>query len=81
VIPQYNLAGREGTPADVRELLSWLTARGARPDLDVIAEGETPAGDRAATTALATRWEMPHHAADRMREVRQRLAAGPVIAA
>jgi hypothetical protein len=66
----------------------------SRPDLDVIVEGETPAGDRAATTALATpwaevgctwwletRWEMPHHAADRMREVRQRLAAGPVIAA
>lgn len=90
VIPQYQLDGREGAPDDVRELRAWLAERGARADLDVIAEGETPAGDQPAAAAtvapwaaagctwwLETRWEMPHHEADRMRQVRERLAAGP----
>jgi len=90
IVPQYHLGDREGTPDDIRELRAWLTEHGARPDLDVIAEGETPADDPAAAAAvlrpwtdagctwwLETRWEMPHDAAERMQEVRRRLAAGP----
>jgi hypothetical protein len=72
---------------------SWLNAHGARPDIDIIAEGETPADDTGAGTAivsplaaagciwwLETRWEMPHHSAERMQQVRTRLAAGPRLA-
>jgi len=90
VVPQYQVAGREGTPEDARALRAWLLERGAKPDLDVIAQGETPADDPEAATAqvapwavagctwwLETRWEMPHHSAERMHEVRERLAAGP----
>jgi alkanesulfonate monooxygenase SsuD/methylene tetrahydromethanopterin reductase-like flavin-dependent oxidoreductase (luciferase family) len=90
VIPQYQIEGREGTPDDVRRLRSWLTAHGARTDIDVVAEGETPASDAIAardlvtpwadagcTWWLETRWEMPHHTPHRMAQVRQRLAAGP----
>ena len=90
IIPQYALGGRAGAPDDVRELRAWLAARGASPGLDVIADGETPADDRAAAAAavapwadagctwwLETRWEMPHHSAERMAQVRERLAAGP----
>jgi alkanesulfonate monooxygenase SsuD/methylene tetrahydromethanopterin reductase-like flavin-dependent oxidoreductase (luciferase family) len=92
VVPQYDLDGQEGTPDDVRAMRAWLADRGARPDLDVVAEGETPANDPTAAGAqvmpwadagctwwLETRWEMPHHIADRMLEVRQRLSAGPPI--
>ncbi|HEY1330754.1 MAG TPA: LLM class flavin-dependent oxidoreductase, partial [Actinomycetota bacterium] len=63
---------------------------GADPNLDVIAEGETPADDASAAAAmvapwaeagstwwLETRWEEPHHSAERMGEVRARIAAGP----
>ncbi len=69
---------------------AWLTEHGASPGLDMISEGETPAGDRAAAAAavapwaeagctwwLETRWEMPHDAEERMQQVRERLAAGP----
>ena len=58
--------------------------------IDVIAEGETPADDPAAAAAhvepwaaagctwwLETRWEMPHHDTDRLRQIRERIAAGP----
>jgi hypothetical protein len=60
----------------------------------MVAEGETPAGDPAAAAAqitpwaeagctwwLETRWEMPHDSAVRMREVHERLAAGPPVPA
>lgn len=90
IIPQYDLGGREATPADVRELRNWLADQGAGPRLDVISEGQTPAGDQAAAAAavapwaeagctwwLETRWEMPHDSGDRLRQVRERLAAGP----
>jgi hypothetical protein len=56
----------------------------------VVADGETPADDRAAAAAvvtplaeagctwwLETRWEMPHQSPERMREIRQRISAGP----
>jgi alkanesulfonate monooxygenase SsuD/methylene tetrahydromethanopterin reductase-like flavin-dependent oxidoreductase (luciferase family) len=90
VVPQYQVGDREGTPDDARALRAWLTDRGASPDLDVIAEGETPAGDPSAAEALVspwsdagctwwleTRWEMPHNSPERMRDVQRRLAAGP----
>src|SRR5712691_11659698 len=94
IIPQYDLGGRDATPQDALAMRAWLAERGARPDLEVIADGDTPADDPAAASArvtpwaeagctwwLETRWEMPHDAQDRMREVRQRLAAGPPPAA
>ncbi len=90
VIPQYHLDDRDGTPDDVRAMRSWLAEHGARADLDVVADGETPADDPAAATALITpwaeagctwwletRWELPHHTQDRMTGIRHRIAAGP----
>jgi len=91
LIPSFRLEGdRDGTPADVREAREWLLARGARADLDLISEGETPADDPSAAAELVrpwadagctwwmeTRWEMPHDAPDRLAEVRRRLEAGP----
>jgi len=90
IIPQYDLDGREPKPEDAREMRDWLTGQGAGPGLDVISEGETPADDHAAAVAavtpwaeagctwwLETRWQMPHDAAERMDQVRERLTAGP----
>lgn len=90
VVPEWHLDGRDGTPDDVRQMRSWLSERGAADTLDVIAEGETPADDPAAATGrvapwaeagctwwLETRWEMPHESDERMREVAERIAAGP----
>jgi alkanesulfonate monooxygenase SsuD/methylene tetrahydromethanopterin reductase-like flavin-dependent oxidoreductase (luciferase family) len=75
---------------DLREMRAWLAEHGARPDLDVLAEGETPADDPAAAAAqvepyaaagctwwMETRWEMPHHSPERMHQIRERIAAGP----
>jgi alkanesulfonate monooxygenase SsuD/methylene tetrahydromethanopterin reductase-like flavin-dependent oxidoreductase (luciferase family) len=90
VVPEYHVAGHEGGPEDTRAMRAWLAQRGARADLDVISEGETPASDPAAGSAritpwaeagctwwLETRWEMPHNSPERMNEIRQRIAAGP----
>jgi alkanesulfonate monooxygenase SsuD/methylene tetrahydromethanopterin reductase-like flavin-dependent oxidoreductase (luciferase family) len=91
IIPQYQTEdGRAEGPQDARALRDWLTAHGAGPGFDMVAEGETPAGDPAAaadlvapwadagcTWWLETRWEMPHDSAERMRDIRERLAAGP----
>jgi alkanesulfonate monooxygenase SsuD/methylene tetrahydromethanopterin reductase-like flavin-dependent oxidoreductase (luciferase family) len=76
------------TPAAIREMRAWLDA----PGLDVLAEGETPGDDPAAAAAIVapwaeagctwwmeTRWAMPHHSADRLREIRDRIAAGPPL--
>jgi alkanesulfonate monooxygenase SsuD/methylene tetrahydromethanopterin reductase-like flavin-dependent oxidoreductase (luciferase family) len=89
VVPQYVLGDREPTPKDAADLRTWLSEHG-RPDLDVIAEGETPPSnpsdaleviaswERAGCTWwLETRWEMPHHSEERLDQVRERLAAGP----
>ncbi|MFI5930871.1 LLM class flavin-dependent oxidoreductase [Actinoplanes sp. NPDC051494] len=85
VIPQ----GLE-TPDDARALRAWLTDHDAAPGLDVLTEGETPADDPVAARAqvapwaeagctwwLETRWELPHHSPERMRQIRDRIAAGP----
>ena len=58
----------------------WLAEHGARAGIDVITEGETPAGDdggrgraqrhplgeAGCTWWLESRWEMPHHGPERM---------------
>jgi hypothetical protein len=91
IVPQYQLKDRDDpVPEDVRALRIWLAEHGARPGLDVISEGETQADDPAGAAAqvapwaeagctwwLETRWGMPHDAAERMDQVRKRLAAGP----
>jgi len=87
VVPQYH----EDDVADhLRAVRSWLDSHGAPSTLDLISQGETPAddpagaraiveplGDAGATWWLETRWELPHDSPERMREVHDRLAAGP----
>ncbi len=82
---------RATTPDDIRAMLGWLEEHGGvRPGFDVVMEGETPADDPARAGAIVApwaeagctwwldaRWELPHHAGDRMRVVRERLEAGP----
>jgi len=87
IIPQYS---GEGGPQQLRDLREWLGRRRVAETFDVLSEGETPAGDaeQAAATVrpwrdagatwwMETRWEMPHDSAERMREVEERIAAGP----
>jgi alkanesulfonate monooxygenase SsuD/methylene tetrahydromethanopterin reductase-like flavin-dependent oxidoreductase (luciferase family) len=90
VVPEYYLEGREAVPQDVRELRAWLAEHGARPDIDVIAEGETSAEDRAGAAAhvaeraaagatwwLETRWQTESGQKVRLDEARERILAGP----
>jgi hypothetical protein len=90
MIPQYELDGRPERPEDAREARDWLASHGAGPGFDLVAEGETPAGDPAAAAAavapwadagctwwLETRWGMPHDSGERVSQIRERLAAGP----
>jgi len=90
LIPQYELGDRAPSPDDARAARAWLAEHGAREDLDMVAEGETPAAepdtaaalvtpwaDAGCTWWLETRWEMPHDSDDRKREIRERIAAGP----
>jgi hypothetical protein len=87
LVPQY-ADGRDG-PGAIREIRRWLGDRTERP-IDIVSEGETPADDVAAagdlvrswvdagaTWWLETRWEMPHHSAARMAQIRDRITAGP----
>lgn len=55
-IPQYAIEGREAGPDDARAARAWLAERGAPAGLDMIAEGETPAGDPAAAAAAVAPW-------------------------
>lgn len=82
---------RETTPDDIRAMREWLTDRGlSHPDFDIVVEGETPADDptrakdivapwvdAGATWWIDARWEMPHESEARMKQVRERLEAGP----
>jgi alkanesulfonate monooxygenase SsuD/methylene tetrahydromethanopterin reductase-like flavin-dependent oxidoreductase (luciferase family) len=90
ILPQYQVDGREPGPEDARAVRQWLTGHGAGPGFDIVAEGETPAGDPAAAAAatrvwaeagctwwLETRWEMPHDSPERMGDIRARIEAGP----
>lgn len=87
IMPQY---ADEPSPAQMRQMCDWLAEQGVPAGYDILAEGETPADDPDAAAAavapwidagatwwLETRWEMPHHGDSRMREVHDRLAAGP----
>jgi alkanesulfonate monooxygenase SsuD/methylene tetrahydromethanopterin reductase-like flavin-dependent oxidoreductase (luciferase family) len=84
------IQGGDMAPDDVRAMRSWLVERGAPADLDILSEGETQADDPAAawsqvapwsdagcTWWMETRWEMPHHSPERMRQITDRIAAGP----
>ncbi len=46
---------------------------------DPAADGEVlrPWAEAGATWWLETRWDMPHHSAERMQQVRDRISAGP----
>ncbi len=89
IVPQIEIPGRGGVPDDVCDIRAWLAERG-RDEIDVAIDGETPAADAGkaaehvkawaeagATWWLETRWEMPHHSDERMREIRDRLSGGP----
>jgi hypothetical protein len=89
VVPQYEGLGDDAAPEHARAIREWLDVRGGSR-IDVVAQGETPPDEPEAARALVarwaevgctwwleTRWEMPHGAAERMRQVRERLAAGP----
>jgi len=88
IVPQFEGEQHDGSPELIAEMRSWLIDNGARPDIDVIAQGETPADDPEAvaritepwaaagcTWWLETNWEMPHHSTQRMEQVRTRLLA------
>ncbi len=90
IIPQYQLDGREARPDDARAAREWLAEQGASPGLDMVADGETPADDPEAASALVTpwaeagctwwletRWNLSGDAGERAHTVRERLAAGP----
>jgi Luciferase-like monooxygenase len=94
IIPQCDLNGREGTPDDAAAARAWLAEHGARADLDMVAEGETPTDDPAAASGtltpwahagctwwLETRWMLDKGDPDSMALVRDRIAAGPPVAA
>lgn len=82
---------RETTPDDIRAMLGWLAEHGGvHSGFDMVMEGETPADDpdragaivapwaaAGCTWWLDARWAMPHESAERMRQVRERLEAGP----
>lgn len=90
LIPQFQLSGREATPADVTAAKDWLLEHGASAHIDVIAEGETPADDQAAALACAsewaqggctwwleTRWGVQEDLGPRLTAIRERIEAGP----
>ncbi len=84
------IPGHGGTPDIAREMRAWLHERGAPAGVDILCEGETPTDDPKAawsqvepwadagcTWWMETRWELPHHSPERMRQIRRRIAAGP----
>lgn len=89
VVPQYHGLGGDPQPEHARAVREWLDEHGGSR-LDLVADGETAANDPDAARSqvarwaeagctwwLETRWEMPHGAAERMLQVRERLTAGP----
>ncbi len=90
LIPQFAEPDPAGWQDCARAARLWLAENGARADLDMIADGETQAGDQqAAATQVAswaaagctwwleTRWGVQEDLAERMTAMRERLAAGP----
>jgi hypothetical protein len=91
ILPVVSTPGRDSplSPEDVREIAAWLADRGARSH-DIVVEGATPSrdpkaageivrpwADAGATWWLDARWQLPHHSAERMHQVRRRLEVGP----
>lgn len=85
LIPSYD--GDDWGPARLAEAVAWLRARTDRI-IDIVVEGQSagpgdadavvrPWAEAGATWWLESRWEMPHGSAERMAQVRERLAAGP----
>jgi len=92
LIPQFEVGDRAPAPDDARAARAWLTRHGAHPDLDLVAEGETPAGDQVAAAAqvepwaragctwwLETRWSEPGQTSAGQDPMRTRLMAGPPV--
>jgi alkanesulfonate monooxygenase SsuD/methylene tetrahydromethanopterin reductase-like flavin-dependent oxidoreductase (luciferase family) len=86
IIPQYELGGRQVVPDDARQVRAWLDDHGARPGLDMLAEGETQPGDPAAAAAAVAPWaqagctwwlETRWTGTDTVQAMHARLAAGP----
>jgi hypothetical protein len=87
ILPAPSDYRRPLTTDEIRELKQWLADNGARPDIDIISEGETTSeggyeqvaamADAGATWWLETRWELSGDRAERMRRVAQRLEQGP----
>jgi alkanesulfonate monooxygenase SsuD/methylene tetrahydromethanopterin reductase-like flavin-dependent oxidoreductase (luciferase family) len=90
VIPQYQQADSAPRPEDASAVASWLADHNVWPGFDLIADGETPANDRAAaartvaaweaagcTWWLETRWAASDDKSDSLRDFRDRLTAGP----
>jgi alkanesulfonate monooxygenase SsuD/methylene tetrahydromethanopterin reductase-like flavin-dependent oxidoreductase (luciferase family) len=88
IIPQFG--ADSGGPEGLRAVTAWLDEHGAPPGLDVVVDGETPAGDADAAAAhagtladagatwwLETRWGMPDNMPERVQDMTDRLAAGP----
>jgi alkanesulfonate monooxygenase SsuD/methylene tetrahydromethanopterin reductase-like flavin-dependent oxidoreductase (luciferase family) len=89
LIPQFSDEHEPG-PDQVRAARAWLATHGAAPGLDVVADGQTSAGDQAAAAAavapwagagvtwwLETRWGGQEDLPDRLVQMRERIAAGP----
>lgn len=86
ILPAYD--GPDWGPDRLREVRDWLADRADHP-IDIVSEGETttdaaeatdtvqPWAEAGATWWMETRWDMPHHSPERMRQVRERIAAGP----
>src|SRR3984957_10173025 len=53
MIPQFEVGDRAPLPDDARAVRAWLSKHGASPDLDIVAEGESPADDVIAAAAQA----------------------------
>jgi alkanesulfonate monooxygenase SsuD/methylene tetrahydromethanopterin reductase-like flavin-dependent oxidoreductase (luciferase family) len=83
---------RRAGAGQLADLRRWLAEHEAA-HIDVVAKGETSHedGERAASTVrpwqeagatwwLETRWEMPHNSPERMRQITDRIAAGPPAA-
>ena len=93
IIPQFEVGDRAPVPDDARAVRGWLGRHGGRPDLDIVAEGESPADDASAAAAqaaewsragctwwLETRWSDPGQNGLGHDPMRARLAAGPPVA-
>lgn len=89
VIPEFGDTGMTPlTLQDRVELRAWLADHGARPDIDVIAEGQTRAddpsgweevarcGEAGCTWWMEVRWQAPG-GGSLVGEMRARIAAGP----